>query len=224
MKIFSYLFGLTVLLAFLWIAVPAQKTAPPEPLAENASIEETGKWLIKTIKKNYIFPSKGEQYTAADLKFADCLLTFNIVKKDTSKDSYVRNIPSVPRAASPDEPSTSPDYFPAPDRILRATKYSARDMIDTQMLDLAEIDPTTLDIRTLPMAPGVSYLVMVNKSVTAGHANGIRIETRPADPKDPKPGMIISQKKGGLISLDPIAAEPVKAALEHAFALCQKPK
>ena len=223
MKIFSYLFGLTVLLAFSWIAVPAQESASPEPLGENASIEETGKWLIKTIKKNYIFPSKGDQYTAADLKFADCLLTFNIVKKDTSNGSYVRNVPSVPRATS-DEPSTDPDYFPVPDRILRAPKYSARNILDTQMLDLAEIDPATLDIRTLPMAPGVSYLVMVNKSVTAGRAIGVRIETRPADSKDPKGGMIISQKKGGLISLDPVAAEPVKAALEHAFTLCQKPK
>jgi len=65
---------------------------------------------------------------------------------------------------------------------------------------------------------------MVNKSVTAGRANLIKIDARPAAPKDPQPGMIISQKKGGLISLNPVAAEPVKAALEHAFTLCQKPK
>jgi hypothetical protein len=252
MKKIYYLAGLTIItLSFGWYA-PAQKV--PEPLSESASLEDTGKWLIKALKKSFIFPTndKAGNYRIDDLSFTDCLLTFNVVREgpapgssriggvvddgntpsNGNKNIQVRigtkvSDPLDPNTREPRvEPGTDPNHFPVPQSAPRAPK-SNRKVLDTQMFDLYQIDPASFQIMKMPQAPGILYLLMVNRSLTAKASEGIQPPAAPASETKPDfapPSQVISQKPGGMIPLSENSVAPIRAGFAHAIKLCQAPK
>jgi hypothetical protein len=235
-----------VILSVCWYA-PAQQAKAPEPLPDNASLEETGKWLVKALRKNFSFPAndKAGVYLIDDLKFDDCLLTFNLVREglntggvavvDTStssngnktKQDRIGGKVTAPLDPNTREPridvGTDPNHFPAPQGAPRHAK-SDRKVLDTQMFDLYEIDPASFQILKMPQAPGISYLLMVNRALTEKGPVSVQAKEVRSEPRSATTGQLISQKPGGIIALKEISVAPIKAGFEHALKLCQGPK
>ncbi len=247
-KLYCLAAAAIVTLSVCWYS-PAQQAKLPEPLSDNASLEETGKWLIKALKKNFSFATNDRAgvYLIDDLKFDDCLLTFNLVREglntgsvaviDTTTSSDGNKVkqdrigtkvtaPLDPNTREPRiDVGTDPNHFPAPQGAPRPARND-RKIMDTQMFDLYEIDPAGFQILKMPQAPGVSYLLMVNRSVTekgqvSVQAQAVRTEVR-SGPRSATTGQVISQRPGGIISLKENSVAPIKAGFEHAIKLCQK--
>lgn len=84
----KYLITFVFLTATLWLAPPAlvaQDKGDLTPLAANASLDETQKWLVKAIGKNNTFSVKNTKNktknSIADIKFNGCQLSYRIVQE-----------------------------------------------------------------------------------------------------------------------------------------------
>src|ERR1044072_7567808 len=236
--------AVSVILSVCWYAPAQQQAKLPAPLSDNASLEETGKRLIKALRKNFSFPTndKAGVYLIDDLKFDDCLLTFNLVREglpggppvnivtttsdgNKTKQDRIGGKGTAPLDPNTREPridvGTDPNHFPAPHGAPRPAR-SDRKVLDTQMFDLYEIDPASFQILKMPQAPGVSYLMMVNRAITAKGPVRVQAKEVRSEPRSASSGQLISQRPGGIIALKENSVAPIKAGFEHAIKLCQK--
>lgn len=76
------MFRLVFIFSFVLLivsAVPAQDSI--KPLAENASIADTQKWLAEALTKHASFKARASASTVSDVKFEGCDLRFRLVRR-----------------------------------------------------------------------------------------------------------------------------------------------
>jgi hypothetical protein len=241
-----------IAILFLCSHAPAQEKVL-QPVSDSASLQETGKWLTKALKKSFAFPppanDENGSYRIEDLHFADCLLTFNVAKEGAAKrnnpgttmpdegdtptngnrptqvriGSKVRD-PLDPLTREPRiEPTTDPNHFPTPQGPSKIPKSTDRKIVDTQIFDLYQIDPATFQV-TKSRVAGISYLSMINRSANAKGVEGTQTAAAGTGPDAAPAGQVISQKPGGMIPLNANSIVTIRAGFEHAIKLCQAPK
>ncbi len=81
------LYSFTLMLIFSALCV-AQEKSKITPLAENASLEDTQKWLKKAVEKYFEFHYNSIYFNVSEVKFSGCELSYTVTRQT---NSYIKS-------------------------------------------------------------------------------------------------------------------------------------